>query len=252
MKIFVTGYKGFIGRHLTPRLQDWKGYDGDILDKEQLTQDMAGCDAVVHLAGKFGKVNNDETIYKVNVIGTANVIQAMHANGIKRIVFTSSVGADERFKNAYDDSKFIAEKVLDAYGIDPIILRLSNLYGADQKDKLITSLIKGFKKGEIKVYGDGKQTRDLVYVEDVVQAILLSLVTLNCPFSIVIGSGKSYSILQVIKIMSKISGIKPKIKFLPTPYNDFGESSVNLAQAGWIGYKPKYTLEKVLKEIWKY
>lgn len=133
---------------------------------------MNGCDAVIHLAGKFNQPHRRK-IYTVNVLGTANVVQAMHTNGIKKIIFTSSVGASERYYNAYDDSKFIAEKIL--MGTEYTILRLSNLYGRDQKDKLVTNIFKASETGTMKVMGDGKQTRDLVHVEDVVRAILKAI-----------------------------------------------------------------------------
>lgn len=255
MKIFVTGATGFLGRHLTPKLKEYVAYTGDILDKEELTKQMAGCNFVIHLAAKFGKVNADMDIYKVNVVGTANVVQAMYKNRIKDIIFTSSCGADDRFINAYDDSKFIAEKVLISKHIEPTILRLTNLYGEDQKDKLITNLIKGFESGEVNIYGDGKQTRDLIHVDDVVQAILSSLIYRWTGEPLYIGSGRSYSILKVIEIMSEISGKKVKINFLPYPVGtiDFRNSRVDIGKAkDFLGYQPMYNLEKGLRKIWKY
>ncbi|KKP56641.1 MAG: putative nucleoside-diphosphate-sugar epimerase, partial [Parcubacteria group bacterium GW2011_GWC1_34_10] len=149
---------GFVGRNLTPKLKDWVGYSGDILDKNKLVKEMKGCDIVIHLAGKFNGPDSN-LIYTTNLVGAANVIQAMHENNVSKMVFTSSVGAEGRFYNAYDDSKFIAEKIVRDNTIDTTILRLSNLYGKDQKDKLITFLLDGFKKGQVEVTGDGLQTR---------------------------------------------------------------------------------------------
>lgn len=249
MKIFVTGHRGFIGRHLIPHLGNYKAYTGDILDKDALIDQMKGCDTVIHLAAKFGKVNSDLDIYKVNVIGTANVVQAMHENKISRIIFTSSCGAFNRFVNAYDDSKHIAERVLVAQGIIPIILRLSNLYGEDQKDKLIANVINN--EGIVKVYGNGKQTRDFIHVDDVVQAITKSL-NVFIPTTLEIGYGKSYSVLEVIDMIRKVSGKDIKIDFVPGG-KDFPTSTVNITEAREvIGFNPTISLEEGLKKIlWK-
>lgn len=251
MKIFVTGYKGFIGRNLTPKLKDWVGYSGDILDKNKLAKEMKGCHMVIHLAGMFNGPDSN-LIYTTNLVGTANVIQAMHLNNISKIIFTSSVGAEGRFYNAYDDSKFIAEKIVRDKSINTTILRLSNLYGRDQKDKLITFLLNGFKKGQVEVTGDGLQTRDLVYIDDVVSAILKATRVSGCDKPIDIGCGKSYSILEVIDIISQILNKKVKIKFIEFPphIKDMRVSKVNLGLAKkMLGYSPRYSLVQGLKKM---
>lgn len=251
--IFITGATGFIGRHLTQRLKDYVPYTGDVLDKEELIKQMKGCKAVIHLAGKFNGPDSNP-IYSTNVIGTANVVQAMHENKIKKLIFVSSVGANDRFKNAYDDSKFIAEKVVDDLRLNTVILRLSNLYGKDQKDKLITSLINGFKKGEVTVTGDGKQTRDFVHVDDVVEAIVRALKVKRSVVPIDIGCGISYSVLQVIKMISKVSGKKVKIKFVDFPKyaKNIKSSKVNLLWAeSVLNWRPTIGLEEGLKQ-WKF
>lgn len=250
MKVFITGYKGFIGRNVTPKLKNWVGYTGDILDKKALIKQMAGCDTVLHLAGIFNGPDSN-SIYITNLVGTANVIQAMHENKISKIVFTSSVGAEERFYNAYDDSKFIAEKIVQDKSLDTTILRLSNLYGKDQKDKLVTLLLEGFKKGQVKVTGDGLQTRDLVYIDDVVSAIINSLKVGGCKKPIDIGYGKSYNILQIVNLISNVLNKKVKIKFIKFPryVKDMRVSKVDLRLAKKIlNYHPKFDILEGLKK----
>jgi len=251
MKVFVTGYAGFIGRNLTPRLKDWVGYTGNILDKAELTKQMKGCTVVVHLAGKFNGPDSN-LIYTTNIVGAANVVQAMHENGIKKIIFTSSVGAAERFNNAYDDSKFIVEKIVQDESLDTTILRLSNLYGKDQKDKLITLLLRGFKKGRVDITGDGHQSRDLVYIDDVVDAILKSIKKPGYRSSIDIGGGRSYSILEIVELISHLLNKQAIVKFVDFPKytKDMRISRVNLNLARkYLNYKPKYSLGRGLRKL---
>jgi len=248
MKIFVTGYKGFIGRNLTAKLKNWVGYSGNILDKKKLIKQLKGCDTVIHLAGVFNG-SDANLIYTTNVIGTANVVQAMHENGIKKIIFTSSVGAGDRFCNVYNDSKYIAEQTILDRGFDTTVLRLSNLYGKDQEDKLIASLLDGFENGQVNIMGDGLQTRDFVYIDDVVCAILKSTKTVGCKKPIDIGYGKSYNILGVVDLISLVLNKKVKIMFTKFP-GGVKNSKVNLTLARKIlNYVPKYNLEKGLKKI---
>lgn len=254
MKIFVTGYKGFIGRNLTPKLKNWIGYDGDVLDKDRLINEMKGCDTVIHLAGKFNGPDSN-LIYTTNLVGTANVVQAMHINNVPKIVFTSSVGAEGRFYNAYDDSKFIAEKIVRDKSIDTTILRLSNLYGKDQKDKLVTFLLNGFKKGQVEVTGDGLQTRDLVYIDDVVSAISKATKVPGCNKPIDIGYGKSYSVLEVVEMISQILHKKVRTKFIGFPFyvKDMRVSEVDLHLAKKVlNYTPKTDLKTGLKKLISY
>lgn len=251
MKIFITGYKGFIGRNLTPKLRSWVGYDGDVLDKNELQKQMKGCDVVIHLAGKFNGPDSN-SIYSTNLIGTANVVQAMHNNNIRKIIFASSVGADERFYNVYDDSKYIAEKIVMDQSLETTILRFSNLYGKDQKDKLITSLLKGFKRGIVELTGDGTQTRDLIYIDDAVNAIVKSLKVGGFAKPIDVGSGKSYTILAVVDIISRILGKRVKIKFVEFPEyaKNIMISEVDLKMArSKLGFEPKYDLATGLKKM---
>ena len=254
LKVFVTGARGFMGRHLMEVLPNATAYSGDILDRQKLTQEMKGHTAVVHLAAKFN-IEDELSVYMTNVVGTANVVRAMQENKIKRIVYASSVGAGAKYFNAYDDSKHIAEKILLEKEIDPIMLRFSNLYGKDQKDKLITNLLKGFEKGEVEVYGDGSQTRDFIYVDDAVRAVIAGLNAPKCKAPIDIGFGESKTVLDVINLISLLKNQKVKVNFHPfdggpNKNREMKTSYVDTTLANiMLGFKARTSLEQGLLQL---
>lgn len=254
LKVFVTGAKGFIGRHLMEVLDNATAYTGDILDRQQLTKEMRGHTAVVHLAAKFN-IEDELSVYMTNVVGTANLVRAMQENKIKRVVYASSVGAGAKYFNAYDDSKHIAEKILSEKELDPIMLRFSNLYGKDQKDKLITNLLNGFEKGEVEVHGDGSQTRDFIYIDDAIRAIIAGLNAPRCKAPIDIGFGESKSVLDVINLISLLKDKKVKINFHPfnggpNKNREMKVSFVDTTLANiMLGFNAKTSLEQGLSQI---
>jgi UDP-glucose 4-epimerase len=166
----------------------------------------------------------------VNVGGTANVLDAARATGVDRVVFISTggalygEGADKQLPlpestpiaplSGYGQSKFSAEGYLGLYerlhGLSGMALRLGNVYGPRQ-DPLgeagVVAIFCGLLKegGVPTVYGDGTQTRDYIYVGDVVSAALAAGAT-RLGGAVNIGTGREASVLDLVKILGELAG----------------------------------------------
>ncbi len=166
----------------------------------------------------------------INVGGTANVLEAAHAGESGRVVFVSTGGAiygegegqrlplDEGAPiapmSAYGQSKFAAEGYLALYerlyGLSTVALRLGNIYGPRQDPLGEAGVIAIFcgllaSGGRPTVYGDGEQTRDYVYVGDVVSAALAAAgSTANGPINV--GTGRETSVLELVAALRELSG----------------------------------------------
>ena len=169
---------------------------GTILDEELSLQTTKGADVIVHLAANTGvapSVADPRSDCVTNVIGTLNYLEAARINGVDRFVFASS-GAPagectppihEELPphpvSPYGASKLSGEGYCSAYyrtfGIQTVCLRFSNVYGplSTLKNSVVAKFIKKSLNNEpLEVYGDGNQTRDFIFVDDLVEAIYLA------------------------------------------------------------------------------
>lgn len=168
---------------------------GDILDEELTLHAAEGADVIVHLAANTGvgpSVENPRQDCVTNVIGTLNMLEAARHSKVKRFVFASSgapVGEvappiHEELAphpvSPYGASKLAGEGYCSAYyrtfGIETVALRFGNVYGprSSRKVSVVAKFIKQAVNGEIwEIYGDGKQTRDFIYISDLVRAVEL-------------------------------------------------------------------------------
>ena len=191
MRILVTGSRGFVGTNLMVDLAaeqcQVEEMDLKIRDYNQdichLAQIPCSVNSIVHLAALTGVLDSKDRpaeYVTTNVLGTLNILR-MAQESMARVVYISTGGADG-CQNPYAASKLGGEALCRAfaqsYGLETVILRLSNVYGPHSRHK--TSAIAVWCKATIAgepliVYGDGSQTRDFVYVGDVVAAIRWAL-----------------------------------------------------------------------------
>ena len=166
---------------------------GDILDEQVVAQALQGVDTVVHLAANTGvgpSVEDPRSDCLTNVIGTFNLLEAARSAQVKRLVFASS-GAPVGEVNPpiheelaphpvspYGASKLAGEGYCSAYyrtfGLEAVALRFGNVYGpgSTHKGSVVAKFIRQALAGEtLEIYGDGTQTRDFVYVDDLIKAI---------------------------------------------------------------------------------
>ncbi len=170
---------------------------GDILDAELALRAAQGANAVVHLAANTGvqpSVEDPRGDCMSNVVGTLNYLEAARHNGVSRFVFASSGGTvigdaeppihEEMAPHPvapYGASKLAGEGYCSAYfrtyGLETVALRFGNVYGplSGHKNSAVARFIKRAMNGEVlEIYGDGTQTRDFVFVEDLLRAVKLS------------------------------------------------------------------------------
>lgn len=166
---------------------------GDILDEAMVAQSLQGIDLVVHLAANTGvgtSVEDPRSDCLTNVIGTFNLLESSRLAQVKRFIFASSgapVGEatppiHEELAphpvSPYGASKLAGEGYCSVYyrtfGLETVALRFGNVYGpgSTHKGSVVAKFIRQALAGEIlEIYGDGTQTRDFIYVDDLVQAI---------------------------------------------------------------------------------
>lgn len=170
---------------------------GDIRDGELAGRVCEGMDAVVHLAANTGvmpSIEDPMSDCQTNVIGTVNFLEGARQNGLKRFVLASSgapLGEQDppiheemvpRPISPYGASKLCGEAYCSAYygsfDLDTVALRFGNVYGprSSHKGSVVAKFIRHIFSGEdLPIYGDGNQTRDFIFVQDLVAAILLAL-----------------------------------------------------------------------------
>lgn len=268
----------------------------------RLEQVMKGIDVVFHIAGYVslpGCNDNPGEAYSINTAGTANVLEMARRNGVKKIVFASTAALYERetevpFKeeNAptptlmYALSKKAAEDIChsfgEMFGMDITILRFFNIYGPGMDYRppsyLISYLIGCLMKKERPIlHSNGKQSRDMVFVSDVVsifEAVLKSKKSKGETFNV--GTGKTTSVQGIFDILAEILGVKkmqpvyrdPKLvwekfprqfegkypidpKFIENEVNKYTLASTERAER-LLGWKAKVGLKEGLEKTVKY
>ena len=169
---------------------------GDIRDADLAIKLCKGIDIIVHLAAETGvapSVEDPRTDCETNVVGTLNYLEAARHNQVSKFIFASSgapVGEvsppiHEELPchpvSPYGASKLAGEGYCSAYnrtfGLDTVCLRFGNVYGplSRKKNSVVAKFIKGAIDGEpLEIYGDGNQTRDFIYIDDLVRAIQIA------------------------------------------------------------------------------
>jgi UDP-glucose 4-epimerase len=169
---------------------------GDIRDGGLAVKAAAGADAIVHLAANTGvapSVEDPRADCESNVIGVFNYLEAARCNGVGRFVLASSGAAVGEVEppiheempphpvSPYGASKMAGECYCSAYyrtfGVEAVALRFSNVYGpgSTHKNSVVAKFVKRARGGEVlEIYGSGDQSRDFIYIDDLVDAMRLA------------------------------------------------------------------------------
>jgi len=247
---------------------------GDINDRPKLWTLLQEVDCVYHLAARV--LVPESVLYpreynNVNVGGTVTLMEAMRDVGVRRVVFISS-GAiygdqlvqpmNERAvanpRSPYAVSKLAAEYYIrtigELWGIETVCLRVFNAYGPRQPlPPVHAPVIPNFLKqaaqnGTLVVSGDGNQTRDYVYVDDITNAMVTAATAPGINQEIInIGSGRDTSVRELVHLVLEVTGGTPEIVY--SPRNERGPArmcaDISLAREK-LGYQPQVSLRQGL------
>jgi len=256
---------------------------GDIRNFALVKKTLRDVDAVFHeaaLASVTRSVKDPILTNDVNVGGTLNLLKASSDLGVKRFVFASSAAiygdAETPLKkedmatnptSPYGVSKLAAENYVRvfyrAYGLETVCLRFFNVYGPRQNVDIqgayggaISIFIKRIlERLPPTIYGDGKQTRDFVYVEDVVEANMLALKKKNARGEVFnVASGKKISVKQVAETLKEIMDKKDlKTVYTGPRPTDIRHGYADISKATKIlGYHPKFPVKEGLTQLVKW
>jgi len=268
----VTGRRSNL-EHLADRINF---VEGDIRDEDLLNRVIQGCEVVFHQAAVVSvtlSVEDPPHACDVNDLGTVRVLDAARKNAVWRVVMASSsavYGDDPKLPkqegmtphplSPYAVQKLSGEyyaSVFNAlYGLETVCLRYFNVYGPRQDPSspysgVISIFMDKASSGEPPViYGDGGQTRDFVFVEDVVRANLLAATHKEAAGWVFnVGTGSFIRILDLWKLIAEISGVHLKPTFGPQRTGDIRESVSDISRiAAVIGFKPHISLHSGLEK----
>jgi UDP-glucose 4-epimerase len=250
--------------------------EGTITDKPTVDGAVRGCDCVFHEAAMVSveeSIKNPVRTWDINIRGTLLVLGAAYRSGVKRVILASSAAVygdtlalpkreDGAIapKSPYGESKHInemnAEKYHKDYKLQTVCLRYFNVYGPRQPPSSHYSgviskfLAAALKRAPPLIYGDGEQTRDFVYVKDVVNANMLAMEGKQAAGEIFnVGSGTEVSINQLWKQIAKIAKSKSVPLHEPPRQGDIRRSFASTVKAEkLLGFKPQCSLEEGLKD----
>jgi len=280
LKVLVTGASGFIGEHLVKELLR-QGHEVIAFDKK--TSNRVGSeefvkgdivsfsfdkifestDVVFHLAGLLGTTELFHRIIeaeKVNVLGTLNLLESMRRNGIGRIVFSSKPNVWKH--NVYTITKENCERYLEMYreiyGFKVVITRPFNVYGpgeylTEYRKALPYFIVAALKNEPLEIFGDGEQTMDAIYVDDVIKALILCIEK-SPNETVEIGSSEPTKVKDLAKKIIEMTNSKSEIVHKPMRKGETTPSQIcangNMEQL--LGFKPRIKLEEGLKKTIKW
>jgi UDP-glucose 4-epimerase len=249
-------------------------HTGDVRDVDLVSQAARGCDVVFHLAAGAGvvdSINDPLQNFDQNARGTLCALEAARRAEVPRFVFSSSnaplgenayPASEEKPVgplSPYGASKAAGEAYCSAfhgaYGMDAVVVRFSNAYGprSAHKGNVIPLFIRRLRAGqELIVYGDGSQTRDFVFCEDLAAGLIAAATTPGAGGQIYqLASGVETTLARLLDLLEQVSGIAPVVRReQPRPGEIQRNYSLIDKARRVLGYAPQVDLEHGLQRTW--
>ena len=245
---------------------------GDIRDVDLLNKVASNVDCIFHLAALVSvpeSLLKIEECIEINSIGTINVLEAAKNNTNCKVVLSTSAAnyGDNPLLPKVEtmvpepmtpysitklDGEYYLKMYLDQFNLQTASLRYFNVFGPRQDPKSAYAaavpifISKALQNKPITIYGDGLQTRDFIYVKDVVRANVMASEKGNGTFNVALGN--STSILELAEKIIKLTNSKSEIKFLDARSGDIKHSRADVTKFKEIGFVPKYSLDEALEE----
>jgi len=248
----------------------------DVLDRQRIFEAVKDSNVVIDLAASPLVSSLEDAVgdMKVNIEGTLNIIDAAREWKANKVIYSSAssvVGhvkynpVDEEHpcqpKTAYAVAKKACEDYLRVYyetfGLNYLVFRFFNIYGPGQSVKsgaLIPKIYQTLKQNqEFRVYGDGSNTRDFTYVEDVVEFCYSAIKQDVKNLVVNMGTGQGTSIIELVKLASKILEVEPKIAYKPSRPGEISNFEADTRRlVKLFGKKPSTSLEEGLKRTFSW
>jgi len=254
----------------------------DLTDKKKCYEIMKNVDYVFNVAAFVGgaklMTENPVSLITNNIIMTCNILEAAYNSGVKKLLYLSSTTiypesneemieeqgfeGDPYYKyfqigwvKRYGETlcNFYSTKIIPS--IPYIVLRPSNIYGPNDRfhpenSHVLASLIRKVveKQDPIKVWGNGKEIRDLIFVDDMVEAIFLAFEKINIYDPINIGYGKTYSVNQLLDMIMETENYHAKIIYDETKPTMIPIRKISIEKAKkLLNFEPKISMEEGIK-----
>ena len=234
-----------------------------------------------HAAQIDVRVSVDEPAFdaSINVVGLVNLLEGAGAGGVKRVVFASSGGvvygdpevvptpetAPKGPISPYGVSKLAGEYYLRALaalrGFEAVAMRYANVFGPRQDPKSEAGVVSIFvsrllEQQKLTVFGDGRQTRDYVFVRDVARANVLAATAAVPPGADIdatafnIATAVQTNVLELAERVGRVMGVKPEIEFAPPRAGELFRSSLDIGKAKRVlGWSPSVTFDDGLRDL---
>lgn len=254
-------------------------YQAELTDADQLTEILSDekPEVIIHQAAQTRvQTSVDDPAFdaNTNIMGTIHLLEASRKTNVRKFVFASSAAVygdpiylpiDEahpvRPLSGYGIGKYTAEQYLHAYkklyGLEYTILRYANVYGPRQDPRGEGGVISIFlnrliQDREMTIFGDGQQTRDYVFVEDIASANIAAITHGEGHF-INVGTGISTSLNQLVELMAEIAGKTVSKEYQPARSGDIIDSSFQPIKAKEVlAWEPKVSLTEGLRRTYQY
>ena len=304
MKYFITGGAGFVGSNFVDRLvkkskneivvydnlsvgtkdrlpallgkKSFSFIKGDLLDKKLLNKSIRGSDIVIHLASNADisrSIKMPSLDFNQGILATFNVLEAMRANGIKKIVYNSGSGVygdqgakytSENFgpllpSSMYGASKLSAEGLISAfcniYEMQSWIFRPANIVGRKQTHGVGPAFLEKLKKNkdELEILGDGRQSKSYIHIDDFLDALFLVVSRTKEKVNLFnVASDTFIDVTTIAKIVTQEMGLK-NVKFNYTGgrggwKGDVPKVRMTTKKLNQLGWKPKFNSTEAFRK----